>query len=170
MNDTQLLPVSPTTLGRLFEFTYNVTLQNVAGFTHEESLREPPSAGNPLNWVVGHIVATRNHTLNTLGRDIFWSDEDIARYDRGSKPYADGWEALPFEKVLADYDASQNTLREALAALTPEQLSAPLPEDKNPFKLGSLGEMLAAFNFHEAYHAGQTGILRRILGREGAIG
>lgn len=170
MSTTQTPPVSGATLTRVFEFTYNVTLQNTQGFSDEESLRKPASAGNPLNWVVGHMVATRNHMFGSIGLEPFWSEEEIAKYDRGSKPYADGWSGLPFGKVLADFDASQNTLRKALENLTVEQLSAPLPADRNPFQLNSLGEMLAAFNFHEAYHAGQTGILRRILGREGAIG
>ena len=29
--------------------------------------------------------------------------------------------------------------------------------------------MIATFNFHESYHAGQTGVLRRIAGKDGAI-
>jgi uncharacterized damage-inducible protein DinB len=33
----------------------------------------------------------------------------------------------------------------------------------------TLGSKLFTFNFHESYHAGQLGILRRMLGKEGAI-
>jgi hypothetical protein len=33
----------------------------------------------------------------------------------------------------------------------------------------SVGEKLFVLQFHEAYHAGQTGLLRRIAGHEGAI-
>ncbi|NNE44720.1 MAG: hypothetical protein HKN12_10955, partial [Gemmatimonadetes bacterium] len=105
MSTTQTPPVSGATLTRVFEFTYNVIKQNASGFTHEDSLQEPKAAGNPLNWVVGHIVATRNHLLATVGEKPFWSEAEIAKYDRGSKPYADGWQALPLEKLLADLDA-----------------------------------------------------------------
>jgi uncharacterized damage-inducible protein DinB len=33
----------------------------------------------------------------------------------------------------------------------------------------SLGSLLATVMFHQAYHAGQLGILRRIVGKPGAI-
>ena len=59
-------PISAKTLAMLFEFTFNVTRANVEGFSHEDSLRQPP-AGNCLNWLLGHIVATRQHTLELLG-------------------------------------------------------------------------------------------------------
>jgi hypothetical protein len=170
MSATPELPVSASTLRRVFEFTYNVTLQNVSGFSHEESLAFPKDAGNPLNWVLGHIVATRSPLLQLLEQPPVWNDEQTAPYGQGSKPYADGWEALPFPDILAAFDRSQESLRAGFDAITPERLCSPLPADQNPFGMESVGEMLAAFNFHEAYHAGQTGILRRILGREGAIG
>jgi hypothetical protein len=35
--------------------------------------------------------------------------------------------------------------------------------------VGNLGETLFVLQFHEAYHAGQTGLLRRMAGREGVI-
>jgi len=34
---------------------------------------------------------------------------------------------------------------------------------------GSLAAKLAGLQFHEAYHAGQLGLLRRIAGKKGAI-
>jgi len=41
---------------------------------------------------------------------------------------------------------------------------------KRLFELNqSLGSKLAVLQFHEAYHAGQLGLLRRIAGKKGAI-
>lgn len=162
-------PIAPSTLGRLFEFSYNVTRTNAEGLDHDDSLRQPQPAGNCLNWVIGHILCSRNEMLVLLGESPIWSEAQKKTYERGSPPIVDGSAALPFERLLADLDRTQEILRQAITALTPEQLSAPLPEGRNPFRLDSVGEMLAAFSFHEAYHAGQTGILRRTLGREGAI-
>jgi hypothetical protein len=34
----------------------------------------------------------------------------------------------------------------------------------------TVGSLIAGFVFHDAYHAGQTGLLRRIAARGGAIG
>ncbi|MGQ0719950.1 MAG: DinB family protein [Candidatus Eiseniibacteriota bacterium] len=166
---TQHPPITTATLRILFEFSYNVIKQNVDGISHEESLRRPLDAGNPLNWVLGHVIATRNHLLGKLGKAKPWTPEEIRTYDRGSNPYADGWQPLPFPRLVTDLDRTQDMLRQALGDLTPARLAEPLPPDQNPFRLDSLGEMFAAFSFHESYHAGQTGILRRVLGRPGAI-
>jgi len=163
------LPIASSTLTRLFEFSYNVTRTNAEGLDHEDSLRQPQPGGNCLNWVLGHIICSRHEMLVLLGESPFWSEAQTKTYQRGSDPIVDASAALPFERLLADFDRTQEILRQTLAALTPEQLSAPLPADRNPFRLDSVGEMLAAFSFHESYHAGQTGILRRLVGREGAI-
>ena len=49
------------------------------------------------------------------------------------------------------------------AATSPDsRLDEPLEKD-------TLGWRLAFLQFHEAYHAGQLGLLRRLLGKDGAI-
>jgi uncharacterized damage-inducible protein DinB len=35
--------------------------------------------------------------------------------------------------------------------------------------IGTVREALAVLQFHEAYHAGQVGLLRRLLGKPGVI-
>ena len=104
-------PITGAVLTRLFEFSYNVTRGNVEGFTHEDSLTQPKLSGNCLNWVVGHIVATRNHILALLGKPPFWSEEEIARYDRGSNPIVTEDEAVPWDRIMKDFDRSQEMLR-----------------------------------------------------------
>jgi hypothetical protein len=166
---TQTPPITSATLRTLFEFSYNVTKLNIDGISHEESLRRPHEAGNPLNWILGHILATRNHLIAALGKAKPWTAEEIAIYDRGTNPYRDGWTPLPFPRLVSELDRLQGLLRQALVELPAERLSEPLPPGKNPFRVDSFGEMLAAFSFHESYHAGQTGLLRRVLGRPGRI-
>lgn len=163
------IPVSPKTLGTLFEFTYAVFRRNTEGITHEESLKAPSPGGNCINWVGGHIVSVRLGMLEMLGVPPLWSPEHRERYRRGSAPLTNEAEALPWERILADLDTSQERLRSALAALTPERLVAPLPADRNPFGVDSFGDQLGLFHFHEAYHVGQLGVLRRLAGKPGAI-
>ena len=45
-------------LAKLYEINYGALFRNLAGITHEESFVRPAPAGNCLNWVLGHIVAT----------------------------------------------------------------------------------------------------------------
>jgi hypothetical protein len=44
---------------------------------------------------------------------------------------------------------------------------APFSPSKNPKE--TLRSLLTTVLFHQAYHSGQTGLLRRIAGKEGAI-
>jgi len=153
-------------LNMLFGINYTVLKKNLDGVTHEESLIQPEGGGNCLNWVVGHIVATRNNVMELLNQEPVWSKELSGFYQRGSDPLRDGSNAQPLERILADLDRSQDLLVAGLAAVSEPKLSAPSSDKSNA---QTVGEMLFVLQFHEAYHAGQTGLLRRIAGHQGAI-
>ena len=57
----------------------------------------------------------------------------------------------------------------ALGKATVEQLAgeAPFSPTGNPNE--TVGSLLASIAFHEAYHLGQTGLSRRLLGKTGAL-
>jgi uncharacterized damage-inducible protein DinB len=152
------------------QLTYNqrVVAINTDGLTQEDSLVAAPGGGNCLNWVVGHVVATRNGLLKLLGREPIWGQERAALYRRGSDPIrADN--ALPLALNLADYAASQETILAALRELTDDDLAAPTEVRFFKGDAETVGSALAGFVFHESYHVGQTGILRRVAGKAGAI-
>ena len=50
-------------LANMYEFSYGAIKRNLDDVTNDESLLQPPGAGNCLNWVLGHIVAARNTVL-----------------------------------------------------------------------------------------------------------
>jgi uncharacterized damage-inducible protein DinB len=153
-------------LNMLFGINYEVLKKNLNGVTHEESLIQPEGGGNCLNWVLGHIVATRDNAVRLLKQDPIWSKEIAGVYQRGSGPLRDGSNAQPLEKIVADLERSQDRLVAGLATVSEPELSAPSP-DKSIAE--TVGELLFVLQFHEAYHAGQAGLLRRIAGHEGAI-
>ena len=155
---------STDALNMLFGINYDVLKKNLDGVTHEESLIQPGGGGNCLNWVVGHIVATRDYAIQLLDQEPVWSKEVTGIYKRGSDPLRDGSNAQPLEKIVADLERSQDRLVAGLATVSEPKLSAPSPD-----KSKTVGEMLFVLQFHEAYHAGQTGLLRRMAGHEGAI-
>ena len=157
---------SQDALKMLFGYNYQVLKKNLAGVTHEQSLIQPEGGGNCLNWVLGHIVATRDNAVQLLNQEPVWSKEIAGVYQRGSVPLRDGSNARPFEKIIADLETSQDRLVAGLASVSAPELSAPSP-DLSAAK--TVGELLFVLQFHEAYHAGQTGLLRRMAGHEGAI-
>jgi hypothetical protein len=156
-------------LAMTYDFTYFVLTKNTQGVTHEQSLFSPKPGGNCMNWVLGHILAQRTTILKLAGRDPVWSPEDAAVYARGSTPLEQcPTAALSFESLVRDLERTQELLKSGLAEISEEALAAPgLPNI--PGGVQPVGVQLAVMNFHEAYHAGQTGLLRRLIGLPGAI-
>ena len=149
-------------LSKLYNLNMMTIEMNLKDVTHEESLTQPQAAGNCLNWVLGHIVATRNSLMKLIGDNPLWTEQETDRYRRGSQPLLDGEMALPLSKMLTDLKTSQDKLLDRLQKMSPEELESPLEE-------GTKYEQLAVLQFHEAYHAGQLGLLRRLIGKPGAI-
>jgi DinB superfamily len=152
-----------------FGFTNGVFRQNTDGVTHAESLVGPKPAGNCMNWIVAHLLVARNSALALLGEKPLASPEKLERFARGSAPLTDASEALDWDGLRADWEKAQEGIQAGLGRITAERLAAPLPEDRNPFRLANVGEVLSVLVFHETYHVGQLGLIRRTLGKEGAI-
>ena len=150
------------TLSTLFNINHRVLEVNTAGVSHAESLQHPEPGGNCLNWVLGHIVASRNSILELAGDEPIWSEEEAAPYARGADGLGDPSQARPLAEILADLRRAQERLLGRLGQMSDADLAVPIKD-------GTVGSQLAFLHFHEAYHAGQVGLLRRLLGKEGAI-
>lgn len=142
---------------------------NLNGITHEESLVQPHPGGNCLNWVLGHLLSIYNQMLPVLGQKPATDPATIERYKRGSDPMTNPGEARRFEELLAEWGETVKRVDAGLAGLTSEQLDRPAPPGA-PLEPGDkVRELLSVVLFHQGYHAGQTGVLRRLVGKEGAI-
>ena len=139
-----------------------------ADLGQDESLFQPPGGGNCINWLLGHIVTSRNQMLEMLDRPPVWGQEVRQRYALGSPAItAPGPGVLEISRLLEDYEATQEPIREALETATPEALAVTVPWFGGEIdKQGAL----AGFLFHEAYHVGQAGLVRRLLGKTSAVG
>lgn len=157
------------TLEKQFAFCHYLLRANLEGVGHEQSLARPEPAGNCLNWVVGHVVSSRSSFLPLLGQPELWPAERAAAYKRDSDPDTPAGPILPIEEILEDLDRTQALLKEGLPSLTPERQREPSPV--NPFhqKNETLGGLFTGLAFHEAYHVGQTGLLRRMAGLDGTV-
>ena len=142
---------------------------NADGVSHEESLIQPSPGGNCLNWVVGHLACIYNKMLPMLGQEQVMDAEALKRYDRGAPPITDAAEALELRDLLAAFEKATERIDAGLAGLTPEALDQKAAESPSGNPNETVRSLLATVFFHQAYHTGQTGILRRMAGKEGAI-
>ena len=141
---------------------------NLQGITQEESLIQPHPGGNCLNWVVGHLVCIYGEILPLLGQEPVMKDT-LKRYARGSAPIQDPAEALDLQELMKGWEEATKRLDAGLAGLTAEDLDRPSPVSPSDNPKETMRSILSTVLFHQAYHSGQTGILRRIAGKEGAI-
>ncbi len=149
--------ISPDLIARYYSINHDVLHMQIEGLTHEDSLIQPPFRANCLNWVLGHIVSSRGGALKLLGAKPVWSEEEAAPYARESEPIIDMEQAYLLEKIVADLDETQERLEAALADLTIEDMEQAKGDR-------TLGERLSFSYWHEAYHTGQTELLRQVTG------
>lgn len=139
----------------VYQFNNYVISVNLEGITHQESLISPQGGGNCLNWVLGHILVSRDDARGIVGLQRLSDEKMDSLYKRGTVKL-DSNSAYPLEDLRGRMKAGQKELEDAIRST---DLSAK-PDDLKE---------LTTLAFHEAYHSGQTGLLRRIAGKDGAI-
>ena len=139
------------TLLKLFSANERSFNMNMQGITHEESLKQINNS-NCINWIAGHIVFYRNSVLGLLGLPPIAGEQYKPIYERGSK-MTNTTKAEKVETLSMIFNAAQPGIMEGISKITDEQV---------------LGKIAFA-GFHEAYHIGQLGIVRKLIGKEGAI-
>lgn len=157
------------TIAYQFGLCSYVLEKNVAGVSHEESLINPQPGGSCLNWVLGHLTRWRNRALGLFGQRPMFPNEEFDAYDdNGGKPFGPET-AIQFDELKRRFKALQEPLVNGLDGMSPQAMDRPAPFSPTGNPNETVGTLLASFAFHEAYHVGQTGILRRIVGREGVL-
>ena len=129
-------------------FVFNKNLEEIS---NEDSLTTADDRVNLINWVAGHIVNTRDDLLEDVGSGRILQPE--------YKEYYAGNKQLPSTDVAIDID----TIKKDFEKLT-EEINKVLDEKKK-----KKDKKVAFFMFHESYHAGQLGVLRKLLGKEGKM-
>lgn len=158
--------MDPQVLAFQFGVGAFVLERNLSGVTNEEGFRPPNPGGNTMNWIIGHVVRTRNQALGLLGEKAPFEDGEFSAY--GAVGSSSG-ETLSLDELKRRFDTLGPILDGALKRTPLEQLSiaAPFSPTGNPNE--TVGTLLASIAFHEAYHLGQTGLSRRLLGKPGAL-
>jgi uncharacterized damage-inducible protein DinB len=143
------------------QFTITRLLDDVS---HEESLREIQPGINNINFLVGHLILTRDGLLKMLKAQPVLKEADAAVY--GSKPKKFTNErAKPMTELKAAVEESYTRLQTALKVA---ESSFNKPAERKFIREGEqIGDQIGFFICHEEYHIGQIGLIRRLLGKPG---
>lgn len=107
--------------------------------------------------------------LRILGQKLPFAIEELDAYDdNGGKTFTPAT-ALGFEELRRRFQTTGDALQRALPSLTAEQAAKPAPFSPTGNPNETVGSLAATAAFHDAYHVGQMGVLRRVAGKAGAV-
>ncbi|CAN5469236.1 hypothetical protein BH10CHL1_BH10CHL1_46220 [soil metagenome] len=147
------------------EFARNVWVihRHTDDVTQAESLIQPPFQHNCLNWVLGHIVQSRDDLLKLLGASPVLDEAEADRYQRGAEAVTAATRTVvDFARLRQVLDEQQQRLAVAFANSAADVMSRKVGDN-------TFGETIRVLYFHEAYHTGQIDILRQVAGKNDTI-
>jgi uncharacterized damage-inducible protein DinB len=153
------------------DLPYRMITALAADFT-EEQAKEAGDGRKPLVWYLGHVIIARNGLLKLFagGGDEAVTREFAERFGRGSDGSADFSDAPGKAELLEIYTRIQERATEFVSTLAPEDMGRE-PDREAPHPLfKTLGMALTLNASHDAYHAGQIGVLRRAMGKDPLFG
>jgi hypothetical protein len=147
----------------LMDVVDNLYAKALHGLDPSELTRSPSQNSNPMLWMAGHLAQSRARLARLLGvqQEVPWP----SLFQRGAPP--PGSEAYPaLAEVRRAWESAGTALRARLRTMTHDELFADL-QVRIPSTDGTLRGAIVFALFHEGYHVGQMGYVRRTLGREG---
>ena len=130
------------------------------GVTHEQAAQRPPNGAHSIWELVLHMTGWRNEVAQrATGKAA--GEPAAGDYPAVGDPTAARWQA-----ALDAFDASHARLVSVVKNLKDEQMWTPTNDPRcRPLGTGvSYYELLHGIVQHDAYHAGQIAILKRVMG------
>jgi DinB superfamily len=122
--------------------------------------RSRGGAGPSIAWTIGHLCHYKIKMLALLGQPR--DNPFTAQFEH--TPASDGSDYPPLADLAASFSALKDDLCAALAS-SGDRLKAPMPGGEPPDENRTLDTMLF-LTWHEAYHIGAIGAIRRDQGRK----
>jgi uncharacterized damage-inducible protein DinB len=130
------------------------------GVTHEQAARRPPNGAHSIWELVLHMTGWRNEVARRA------TGEPAAEPAGGDYPGVGDPTPARWKAALAALDASHANLANVVRDMSDDQLLKPTNDPRNrPLGTGcTYYELLHGIVQHDAYHAGQIAILKKIFG------
>jgi DinB superfamily len=151
--------MSASEIAEVFGRNLNTLEQNLEGLSGTDFLVRVGEDGMHLNWLLGHVLHARMRLLRELG-GFAHPDEQLLEtaYVQGTQP--SNAEVFPTQILRDAMGDNQTALETTLQDTDLTQLD---PRGR------TLSDSAARTAWHETYHVGQSGLLRRLAGKTGAI-
>ncbi len=151
-------------LAARFRFNESLLATVTDGFQPQNWAAAPEGGGNNAIWILGHVVTSRHFLLRRLGVEL---PEETWEHHFGMGTQVQDPAAYPSpETLVGAFRSAGALLEERCAGLGADQTNEPwgssFPDGSESVDGGA-----HFLYFHETYHLGQIGLLRRFCGRPG---
>ena len=144
-----------------FRVTTNLFTKALGDMDRVAMLTRLGARSNPPIWIAGHLTQSRARIITVLGGTVAipWN----GLFATGAA-ITDTTEYPEAEEILSVWARLSDELMQRLEQAPAEPLGGP-PPARVASPDDTLRGALALFAFHEGYHVGQLGFLRKWLGR-----
>jgi hypothetical protein len=139
----------------------NILATGIGDLTDEEAKAQSRGGTGPsIAWTIGHLCYYKLKVLELLGQPR--ENPFAAQFEQ--TPASDGRDYPPLADLAASFAALDGDLCSALAS-SGDRLDAPLP-GAGPHDEKRVFDTVLFLTWHEAYHIGAIGAIRREQGRK----
>jgi hypothetical protein len=135
----------------------------VEGLSDEQLRRKGSPSNNDMLWIAAHLATVRHVMARMLGLDVPIPWE--ARFGRGAEARDP---EPPIAEILARFDEASAALMDRYERLRDDDLNAPC--GRFPSTDQTVGGAIHFLTFHDGYHLGQLGFLRKMAGGSRVVG
>jgi uncharacterized damage-inducible protein DinB len=160
MSTVETRPAAVAPIAFIFQLNDGLIRQTLSDLPAEVLWKRPGGEGNSIMWIVGHVTQTRAGMLSLLGETVSTGWGELFR--RGAQRQDPSVYPEPQAIKAVGIDLTKR-VQAKLASITEEELAAPVTAVKLP-NVNTVADALAFFAFHEAYHVGQLGYVKKALG------
>ncbi len=154
---------STAALKAQFDLHTRLFTNATAGISDNESGIRNSEHVNNMKWIAGHLLNTR---LGNMSRIAGLSPDESynAQFGRGNS-FDPNATYPPLEEITSKWQAASAAIGEGISNIPEEALSSKSPVQA-PIADDTLRGLVAFLVSHEAYHIGQLGMLRKMIGKE----
>lgn len=160
------MPQPLEALGKRLRFNEQLLKMAITGFEEGHWGARPEKGANSAHWILGHITYSRLGMLRIAGAPIApepWEEN----FHKGVKPDNGGDYPSP-SFLVQRFRTAGESLATRFGEMTEEDAAKPSPREF-PDGSKSVDGAMHFLYFHETYHLGQIGYVRRLEGLDGFI-
>lgn len=145
-----------TTLSTLFQMQTSFLQKAVLGISKEHAIARVNDSNNHIAWLTGHIISCRYMLGRMLGLEV---SEPFPKIFGNLRGLDENIEYPSLDELMESLPIISSQLAEKLDSMSDGDM------EKEAFG-GKLIDIVEFLVYHEAYHIGQIGFLRKFWGYE----